>query len=146
MWDLLITMLAVEFTPHSQEFVCGSWWYMIQFSCWWSIHSSNYRPASYSQMYIVNGVRLLELIRVGSTVLFFLDVLLVRVYSHELTESGFMSPKFLRIFSTFLIIYMSNWQKIRVGYQLSWTLFFFMSFCSWLKTKIIFKAQPNVLV
>jgi len=59
-------------------------------------------------MYIVNGVRLLELIRVGSTVLFFLDVLLVRVYSHELTESGFMSPKFLRIFSTFLIIYMSN--------------------------------------
>jgi len=48
-----------------------------------------------------------------------------------LTGSDFMSPSFVVIFPLILIIYMSNRQQIRVWFQLSWKLFFFMTFCSW---------------
>ena len=75
----------------------------------------------------------LELFRVDSICFFFYVCPL-----GLLTGSGFMSPQFfLCNFSLFfLIIFMNNWQQIRVGCQLSWTLFFFMSFCSWLIKKI----------
>ena len=56
-------------------------------SCWRLIHSPNYKPAWYSQMSIVYGVRLLEVFRVRSIVLFFFDILPVRVDSHGLTVS-----------------------------------------------------------
>jgi len=57
-------------------------------------------------MSIVYGVRLLEVFRVRSIVLFFFDVLPVRVDSHGLTELGFMSPQFLcNFFSFFNNIY-----------------------------------------
>jgi hypothetical protein len=50
----------------------------------------------------------LELFRVGSIVVCFLDVSPVKVDSHGLTGLGFMSPQFLCNFSFFLIIFMSN--------------------------------------
>jgi hypothetical protein len=52
-------------------------------------------------------------------------------------------PSFSCNFFLFLIIYMSNWQETRIGYQFSWTLFFLMSVCSCLikKKKIGFRGS-----
>jgi len=87
--------------------------------CWRSIHSPNFRPPY-----------LLELFRVSSTLWIFFYVLLVRVVDWVNV------PQFLcNFFPFFLIIHMSNWQPIKIGYQLSPTLFFLMSLCSWLIKK-----------
>jgi len=57
---------------------------------------------------------LLDLTRVGSSVLLLLVVFPVRVDSLGFTGSGFMSPQLLCIFSLFLIIYEHLTHKIRV--------------------------------
>ena len=62
------------------------------------VHSPNHKPIGHLQTPTL-GVRLLSLIGVGSTVLFLLVVLYVRVDSHRLIGSSLLSPQFLCIFS-----------------------------------------------
>lgn len=66
----------------------------------------------------------------NSLVLFLIFILPVWVYLHCVDKLvKFMYPSFLCIFFSFFNnIFMSIWQEIKVGYQLSWEPLFFLSF------------------
>jgi len=71
---------------------------------------------------------------VGSSLwIFFLFLFIVLIFPVRVVNwVRFYVPRsFVVIFPLILIIYMSNRQQIRVWFQLSWKLFFFMTLCSW---------------
>jgi len=110
-----------------------------------SINLPNYRSAWSSQTSIVNGIRLLELIKVESTLLIFFWCIIRQGGSTWIGWVSFFVFLGLYNFSLFLIIYMSNWQMIRVGYQLFGTIVMKVWTCLEMTLMMWMLLEKNIL-